>query len=174
MKKKSFIIVVTILIVFIIVGIAIFVLAKNSNKAQEGMNLILNEKEEETLTAEKIINMLKEKNTHIGKIIIYNEETDTNNLLGRPNQYTSKIQFEDDRISQEYVEENNAKGGTIEVFENEEDMQNRKKYIESISSQMSMFAQYIYSKGNVLLRLDEELTPQQAEEYEKAFYEILK
>ena len=97
-----------------------------------------------------------------------------NNLLGRPNQYTSKVNFADNRISQEYVEENDAKGGTIEVFENKTDMEKRKEYIEQISNSSSMFTQYIYSKGNVLLRLEKELTPEQAKEYEEAFYKIVK
>lgn len=125
-------------------------------------------------TAEEIINLMKEKNSNIGKIVVYNEENDLNNLLGRPNQYTSKIQFADNRLDQSYVEENDAKGGTIEVFNSKEDMENRKKYIETISTQASIFAQYIYSKGNAILRLDTELTPEQAKEYETIFNEIVK
>ena len=126
------------------------------------------------MTAEDICSELKNSNNNIGKIVVYTSETDMNNLLGRPNQYTSKVNFADNRISQEYVEENDAKGGTIEVFENKTDMEKRKEYIEQISNSSSMFTQYIYSKGNVLLRLEKELTPEQAKEYEEAFYKIVK
>ena len=126
------------------------------------------------MTAEEICNELKNNNNNIGKIVVYTEETDSNNLLGRPNQYTSKVNFADNRISQEYVEENDAKGGTIEVFNNKTDMKKRKEYIEQISNSSSMFAQYIYSKGNVLLRLEIDLTPEQAQEYEKIFNQIVK
>ena len=126
------------------------------------------------MTAEEICNELKNNNNNIGKIVVYTEETDSNNLLGRPNQYTSKVNFADNRISQEYVEENDAKGGTIEVFNNKTDMKKRKEYIEQISNSSSMFAQYIYSKGNVLLRLEKDLTPEQAQEYEKIFNQIVK
>ena len=126
------------------------------------------------MTAEEICNELKNNNNNIGKIVVYTEETDSNNLLGRPNQYTSKVNFADNRISQEYVEENDAKGGTIEVFNNKTDMKKRKEYIEQISNYSSMFAQYIYSKGNVLLRLEKDLTPEQAQEYEKIFNQIVK
>ena len=126
------------------------------------------------MTAEEICNELKNNNNNIGKIVVYTEETDSNNLLGRPNQYTSKVNFADNRISQEYVEENDAKGGTIEVFNNKTDMKKRKEYIEQISNSSSMFAQYIYSKGNVLLRLEKDLTPEQAQEYEKIFNQIIK
>jgi len=124
------------------------------------------------MTAEEICNELKNNNNNIGKIVVYTEETD--NLLGRPNQYTSKVNFADNRISQEYVEENDAKGGTIEVFNNKTDMKKRKEYIEQISNSSSIFAQYIYSKGNVLLRLEKDLTPEQAQEYEKIFNQIVK
>lgn len=126
------------------------------------------------MTAEEICNELKNNNNNIGKIVVYTEETDSNNLLGRPNQYTSKVNFADNRISQEYVEENDAKGGTIEVFNNKTDMKKRKEYIEQISNSSSMFAQYIYSKGNILLRLEKDLTPEQAQEYEKIFNQIVK
>lgn len=126
------------------------------------------------MTAEEICNELKNNNNNIGKIVVYTEETDSNNLLRRPNQYTSKVNFADNRISQEYVEENDAKGGTIEVFNNKTDMKKRKEYIEQISNSSSIFAQYIYSKGNVLLRLEKDLTPEQAQEYEKIFNQIVK
>ena len=170
------IIVTLIIIVLIAVGVY-FAYSKMSSKetATEGTK-------KEELTAESIANQLKEKNSNVGKIVVYTSETDLNELLGRPNQYTSKVTFEDTRLEQknkdnEFLseeEKNEPTGGTIEVFSNEEDMKNRKEYIESISSQASIFAEYSYSKGNALLRLDKELTPEQAKEYEEAFYEIMK
>lgn len=134
-----------------------------------------------TLTAEEIINKMKEKNTNIGKVVVYTEETDLNQLLGRPGQYISKISFEDKRLEQENAdneylteeERNEPTGGTIEVFENEKDMKKRKEYIEGFSTS-SMFSQYVYSKGNVLLRVDGDLTPTQAKEYESLLNEIIK
>ena len=60
------------------------------------------------LNATDIINLMKvefitENNTPnynapIYEIITYTEKTDPNNLLGRPNQYTSKANFSDIRI----------------------------------------------------------------------------
>lgn len=159
-----------IIIVLIIIAAIIFVYFMFFKKS----TVVSSKNVKKVMTAEEITNELKEKVPHISKIVVYNEETDTNKLLGRPNQYTSKTQFADDRISQDGVENNDALGGTIEVFNNETDMQKRKDYVESISSQASMFAQYIYSKGNVLLRLEKDLTPEQAKEYETAFYDIVK
>ena len=80
-------------------------------------------------TAEEVYEKLKEKNQNIGRVVVYSEETDINELLGRPNQYTSKVTFEDLRVPQtnknldpEYFSQeeiNEPQGGTIEVFESE-------------------------------------------------------
>ncbi len=148
-----------------------------------GLTACNNIKERQQITAEDIVVKLKEKGLNIGKYVTYTEETDLNNLLGRPNQYISKTTFEvigieqinstldSDSFSEEEI--NEPTGGTIEVFNNEEDMKKRKEYVEAISSSMSALAEYSYGKGCALLRLDHELTPSQAKEYEKAFYEII-
>lgn len=175
MKKKYFLIMlIVVVLVFMIVAL-IFIKKNNTttftNENPEKNSNVINSKK---ATAEDIITLMKEKNNNIGKIVVYNEETDWNNLLGRPNQYTSKIQFADNRLDQSYVKEDDAKGGTIEVFNTKEDLENRKSYIETLSSSASIFVQYIYSKGYALLRLDQEITPDQAREYESIFYEVVK
>lgn len=166
-KNNKVIYVIAVIVILIIGALGVFLV--NQNK-----KVSTNNEQSKNMTAEDICSELKNSNSNIGKIVVYTSETDMNNLLGRPNQYTSKVNFADNRISQEYVEENDAKGGTIEVFENKTDMEKRKEYIEQISNSSSMFTQYIYSKGNVLLRLEKELTPEQAKEYEEAFYKIVK
>ena len=52
-------------------------------------------------------------------------------------------------------------------------MKNRKNYIEGLST-TAMFSQYIYIKRDALLRIDGDLTPEQAREYETLFNEIVK
>lgn len=136
------------------------------------------------LTAVDILIKLKEKNSNIGKYVVYTEENDINSLLGRPNQYTSKVTFEDIRLEQVnkdldpdfFTEEeiNEPIGGTIEVFNNSKDMQKRKDYIESVTSSFSPLAEYNYYNDYILLRLNKGLTPSQAIEYENIFKEILK
>lgn len=133
-----------------------------------------------TQSAEEIINNMKNENSNIGKVVVYTESTDLNKLLGRPGQYTSKVSFEDKRLEQENAnnefmteeERNEPTGGTIEVFSNASDMKKRKEYIEGFSTS-SMFSQYIYSKDNVLLRVDGDLTPSQAKEYEELLNKIV-
>jgi len=56
---------------------------------------------------------------------------------------------------------------TVEVFASTEDLENRRKYVESVTKTMSPLAEYQYVHKNTLLRLNHKLTPQQAAEYEK-------
>lgn len=131
-------------------------------------------KTETKLTAEDVVNKLKEKNTNVGTYVVYTEETDLNELLGRPNQYTSKVTFEDTRLEQRSDDSENKEpvGGTVEVFNNADDMQKRKDYVASITSSMAVFAEYSYSNEYILLRLNKGLTPSQASEYETILNEI--
>ena len=121
-------------------------------------------------TAEEIVSLLKERVSTIENIIVYNEETDPNNSLGRPNQYTSKVNFADSRVEQFG---DSPTGGTVEVFNNETDCKTRADYISSLQQNMPLLgSQYIYQYKNILLRIDQELTPTQAREYEAAFIEL--
>ena len=52
-------------------------------------------------------------------------------------------------------------------------MKKRKDYLETITSSMSVFAEYSYAQGVYLLRLNKSLTPAQAKEYEEIFYKII-
>jgi hypothetical protein len=123
--------------------------------------------------AKSVVDALKEKGLPIDNIIVYTAETDTNSLLGRPNQYTSKVNFADTRVKQ--YDSSDPKGGTVEVFNNESDAKSRYDYVNAIVQKGgSMFAQYLYLTGNVLLRIDGSLTPERAAEYQNAFNEIMK
>jgi hypothetical protein len=123
----------------------------------------------ETLTAEDHVTKLKEAGLPIDNVIVFTAETDPNEMLGRPNGYTSKVNFADTTIEQFG---DDPVGGSIEVFENEKDVKNRKEYIDSIGEEMQLFAEYSYVKGSVLLRLDSALTPEQAEKYKAEFEKI--
>lgn len=177
MKKQStikglLILVTLVMMIMALSGCGESKTASNSTNAQNSATKQLN--------AEEIVSKMKSENSNIGKLVVYTEDTDLNKLLGRPGQYTSKVGFEDKRLEQvnannEFLTEEERKeptGGTVEVFNNEKDMLNRKKYIESFSTS-SMFSQYVYSKGNALLRIDGKITPTQAKEYEELFNKIV-
>jgi len=122
------------------------------------------------VTAEEICNTVKASIPTISNIVVYTEDTDTNKLLGRPNQYTGKVNFADTRTEQ--LDKSDPVGGSVEVFANPQDAKTRETYVDGISKSSPMFTQYLYLKGNVLLRIDGALTPTQAKEYEAAFNKI--
>lgn len=124
------------------------------------------------LDADGIINLFKDAGFPIDNIIVYTEETDVNELLGRPNQYTSKINFADTRYEQSDTE--NPVGGSIEVFANKNDANKRLEYVKTLAESSSLFTEYDYIYKNVLLRIHNPLTPTHAKEYEDAFNTISK
>ncbi|EAF2349067.1 hypothetical protein ACV9TN_002604 [Listeria monocytogenes] len=121
--------------------------------------------------------------------VVFTEETDPNELLGRPNSYIAKIDFNDmsaiDRIAAKNIEDlgleesdkgdqiqqliSDRTGGTIEEFKTEKDLQNRIEYLQDLPVKSNVDNEYRYSSGKVLLRIDSALTPSEAERYEKAF-----
>lgn len=122
------------------------------------------------LTPDEVVQKFKDSGINILKLIIYTEETDPNNQLGRPNQYIAKANWADASVEQSNPE--GMIGGTIEVFTNENDLNHRKTYIEEITKNMPMVNQYIYENGLYLLRLDKELTPTQAKKYQEVFMKL--
>ncbi len=103
-------------------------------------------------------------------------ENDPNHLLGRPNEYTSKITFTDSRIKASDVEGTDKgaveRGGAIEVFANPGDAEARAKYISAVTKNMHALAEYDYVHGTVLVRVSHYLTPTQAAAYKSAANEL--
>ena len=122
------------------------------------------------MTAEQMIVKMQADKLPINNYIVFDETTDLNKLLGRPNQYISKVNFADSRLEQE--EGTDPNGGSIETFKNSGDLNIRKDHLDNVAKNMPVFTQYIFVNGNYLLRLSSDLTPEQAEEYKKAFMSI--
>jgi hypothetical protein len=101
-------------------------------------------------------------------VVIYTEDNDPNSLLGRPNQYVAKASWKDARVDVS-GESGTDTGGTVEVFANRQDMEARKKYVETVSRGTPLLAEYTFAHNNALLRLTRELTPKQAKQYEDVF-----
>jgi len=109
-------------------------------------------------TAEEYGTELKNAGLAIDNVEVTTAENDKNKLMGRPNGYTSKINFTN---------------GSIEVFVNKEDATNRKEYIDSIGKKMPLVAEYSYiNDANTLLRIDKKVVPDDAKKYEEAFMKI--
>lgn len=99
-------------------------------------------------------------------------ENDPNELLGRPNQYTSKITFTDSQISADDVTGTDkgdvSRGGAIEAFDSPADAAARAKYIQAVTKGMPALSEYDYVHGTVVVRVSHYLTPKQAGAYESA------
>jgi|GEM_PF-944538 len=122
----------------------------------------------EALTAEQIVNYFAQEGMPIGNLVVYTEATDVNNMLGRPGGYISKVNFEDERTLNEYIDttaSNYSPNNTLEVFISEVDAKARYDYIDSVTAG-TILAQYMYLEGTMLLRLERSLLPSDAEIYE--------
>jgi hypothetical protein len=116
----------------------------------------------------QVITALRQVGLPIGLVRYYNPSSDPNKLLGRPGQYTGKANFRDRRIrSGTGFRVDN--GGSVETFANKGDAERRYKYLHAISTSSSLFAEWNYVEGTVVLRLSHQLTPRQAKQYERAF-----
>lgn len=133
------------------------------------------EKKAELPDSESLLTELKTKNSNLDKIQAFTEETDPNEKLGRPGYYISKADFSDSRLDQEGSEY--LVGGTLETFSSKGDCDKRAEYLNKLNDpSIGVLAvnQYIYKYDNVLLRVDYNLTPEQANEYKSQFDQIMK
>jgi len=99
------------------------------------------------------------------------ENTDENDLLGRPGQYVSTTQIYDKGASTDCEGTPDAycgSGAAVEVFETEADAADREEYLGMFTDSPA-FAEYDYRVGNALLRVRGEIKPSVAKQYEAAF-----
>jgi hypothetical protein len=122
---------------------------------------------------EDVVLALQNQGMPIADYEVYTAETDPNELLGRPAQYIGKLNFRDSRLAPNFTDFNVSDGGSIEVFDRESRAQARHDYIAALGEASSLFAEYLYLEGTVLLRLSSRLTPDQAMAYEEAFQEVV-
>lgn len=118
------------------------------------------------LDAEAVATSLKAAGLPVEGLKVLTEATDSNNMMGRPGGYTSKVFFFDKRHEGEGTEP--AEQNTIEVFPSEGEATARREYIEGVTKGMPFLTQYVIQSGPVLLRLDKAVTPTEAKEYEAA------
>jgi len=121
-------------------------------------------------TARQVVLRLKALGIPIGAFKTYTVSSDENHLLGRPGQYTSKVNFRDTRLPAAKFDISG--GGSVEVFASNADAQRRYKYVHAVTQSASMFVEYEYLDGRVFLRLSSTLTPQQAKAYAAALKHI--
>jgi hypothetical protein len=124
------------------------------------------------LSATDIVNGLKNAGLPIGQVQAYDASNDPNSLLGRPSQYTSKVNFADTRLPAASGLDVSG-GGSVEVFGSVPDAQVRAKYLATVAQAAPGFlGEYDYLSGTILLRLAFKLTPDQAKQYATALAAI--
>ena len=155
MSKKKMIILSTICIILSIVMGTVGIYALNKKPA---------------MTAEQVVSELQRGSLPIDGVIVYDENTDENKLLGRPNQYISKVNFADTRLEQ--FDPASPNGGTIEVFTSASDLNRRKAHNEMVMEKYPIFTEYLFVHGKYIMRLSKDLSPEQAKEYEEMFMSI--
>lgn len=122
-------------------------------------------------TADQLLQGLKAHGLPIGVSFTYNAANDLNHDLGRPGQYTGKVNYKDTRITstEQGAEILVSNGGSIEVFASPSDATHRFAYLQALSkSGVPQFVEYEYLDGVVILRISSRLTPDQAVAYQTA------
>ena len=126
----------------------------------------------EPVTGADVVKKLAAAGLSVALTVDYDETTDPNKQLGRPNGCIDKVAFTDSRIKPDDVldsDEGSVElGGGVEVFASEKEAQTRADFIKSVTAGTPALTEYGYVKGGVLLRLSRQLTPSQAAEYEAA------
>jgi hypothetical protein len=118
-------------------------------------------------TAGQVVDALQKSGLPITNVTVYTAETDTNHLLGRPNQYTSKANWHDSRDS------NASDTYSVEGFTNADDADARKAYIQTVTKDVAFACEYDDIEGTYLLRISCELTPDQAAAYDTSLRTIV-
>jgi hypothetical protein len=121
--------------------------------------------------ASEVVNALKKEGLPIGNQLAYTVENDPNELMGRPGQYTSKVNFID-TTAKEAKKVEMLNGGSVEMFANHNDAKNRFDYVSKVAKSEPLFNEYDYVQGRILLRLSKNLTPAHAKNYEDALKKI--
>ena len=127
------------------------------------------------MNASQILEKMKADGLPIGDIQVYDEDSDPNGLLGRPDEYISKASFLDTRVNDPYGngyidgEIDIDMGGTVETCNTAADAQAREKYLKTVTSSSGIGKMYTYTFCNVVFRVGYDLKPSEAEEYEKTF-----
>jgi hypothetical protein len=105
----------------------------------------------------------------VTNIAVQDENTDPNNLLGRPGSYTSRASFDVTGGDENGDPFDIDRGGVVEVFADAAAAQARSKYIQdTLRSMQILGTEYHYLNGPVLVRVSGKVKPSVAKPFEAA------
>jgi hypothetical protein len=112
---------------------------------------------------------------HIKSLWTYTEDTDPNNLIGRPGGYTSATFAYDNRVPDCKAKPDSMCGAQVEQFADEADAKRRLDYIAGIYKAAPVLGtEYLTVEGSTLLRVTGELKPSVNRAYVAALKEALR
>ena len=123
------------------------------------------------LDAKTVIDKLTDANVGLTKGTVQDEDTDPNNLLGRPNGYISRASADLPGGRQDGDKYSIDRGLVIEVFPTKDDADRRSSFIqESLKSMPILGTEYHYraDEGRVLVRVTGKMKPSAAKKIEQA------
>lgn len=135
LTKRISILFMSIFLIFSLVGCGSTVSTTSSNKPKP--------KPKPKITIQYIVDTLKAKEgTYMTNIVVTTADNDQNKLLGRPHEYTEKINWKDSRAKDSRTD------CTVEIFKNSDDAITRKNYVDNIEKNMPPLIQYFSTLEN--------------------------
>jgi hypothetical protein len=113
---------------------------------------------------------IQDKVDSVTKIEDLSEDTDSNDLLGRPNGYSAATVLYDKRADGCTDGPGVDCGAVVEQWPSEDAAQARADYIQGIlTGSPALGSEYDFVNGGLILRVSGSLKPSEADEYEAAF-----
>lgn len=125
--------------------------------------------EPEALSAESFVDLLAAEGLPVQGHVVFSEETDPNELLGRPGQYIGKVAWIDERLADDCFDPERPDadcGGTAEFFGDPDALEARFDYLGEFAGESFLGGFWMWRAGNAVVRVGYGLTPAQAEEFE--------
>jgi hypothetical protein len=116
-------------------------------------------------TADDAASQIEVAVSSVAKTERLTEDTDPNDLLGRPSGYDAATVIYDSRVECSDGPGVDC-GATLEQWSTAKEAQDRAEYIEAFGA---LANEYHYFDGSLLLRVSGELKPSEAKEYETGF-----
>ena len=125
------------------------------------------------LNSATFITALQSNNPYISYTVVFDENTDPNGSLGRPGKYIGKCDFADSRIEwNSFLEDDLKMGGTAEFFSTKKECSARYAYLKPFVDS-GFLKEYMYKYSNVIIRVDQKITPTDAAVYKAIFDSLI-
>lgn len=155
--------------------------SSSDSKAPDEPGITATKAAARTVDAAAIVGQLRAAVPTVSTTVEYTATTDPNGKLGRPHQYTSKVQFADSRIDQAKAKDASngdktdiAYGGTVEVFAAEADAKAWVAYVDKIGQAIGglVTPDYLLRQGRYVIRASHLLTPDQVGQYKAVLAKV--